>query len=146
MNLSRRSFIRNTGMLTAGSAFLGVSCNISASNNWEEKNTELNKILEEPVLKAHFFKDPVIIESVELLHHDGNYICRVRSKDGAEGLSISNNMQMRYLYPIFLQRVKDFFIGKDARRLDELIDGVYVHRSNYKLQSLAIWVQVATLE
>ncbi len=100
----------------------------------------------DPVLKRELFSDPVIIDTVELLHHDGNFVCRIRSIDGAVGMSVSNNMQMRSLYPIFVNRIQPFFPGKDARDLEALLEQVYVYQSNYKLQSLALWVPLATLE
>ena len=53
---------------------------------------------------------------------------------------------MKYLYPIMSGRIIPFFIGRDARGLDMLIEEVYVYKSNYKLQSLALWVPLATLE
>ncbi|MEM1359771.1 MAG: mandelate racemase/muconate lactonizing enzyme family protein, partial [Bacteroidota bacterium] len=48
--------------------------------------------------------------------------------------------------PIQVQRINPFFVGKDARDLDALIEGVYTFKSNYKLQSLALWVPLATVE
>jgi L-alanine-DL-glutamate epimerase-like enolase superfamily enzyme len=42
--------------------------------------------------------------------------------------------------------VAPFFVGKDARELDELVDGVYVHESNYKWQGLPFWACVASVE
>ena len=39
-----------------------------------------------------------------------------------------------------------FYIGKDARNLEQLLDEVYVYKSNYKLQNLALWVPLATIE
>jgi L-alanine-DL-glutamate epimerase-like enolase superfamily enzyme len=42
--------------------------------------------------------------------------------------------------------LQPFFIGKDARDLDNLLEEVYVYQSNYKLQSLALWVPLATIE
>jgi L-alanine-DL-glutamate epimerase-like enolase superfamily enzyme len=39
-----------------------------------------------------------------------------------------------------------YFVGKDARDLESLIDGVYVYRSNYKLSGLALWCCVAWVE
>ena len=57
-----------------------------------------------------------------------------------------NNIRMVFLYPILIQRVIPFFIGKDARDLDDLLDGVYRYRSNFKFQSYALWVPVATVE
>jgi L-alanine-DL-glutamate epimerase-like enolase superfamily enzyme len=47
---------------------------------------------------------------------------------------------------ILQQLVIPYFIGKDARDLDSLIDGVYVYRSNYKLSGLALWCCVAWVE
>jgi L-alanine-DL-glutamate epimerase-like enolase superfamily enzyme len=106
----------------------------------------LDQELDAPVFKRDLFPDPVRIASVELLRHEDNFICRVRSRDGAEGISVSNNAQMRSLYPIQLHRVQPFFIDKDARELDDLIRDVFVYQSNYKLQSLALWIPVATVE
>jgi L-alanine-DL-glutamate epimerase-like enolase superfamily enzyme len=112
----------------------------------EERYARLDAILKEPVLKRELFPDPVIIESVELLHLGHQYLCRVRSKDGHEGISVSNAEQMASLYPIFVRRIAPFFIGKDARDIEHLIPAVTVHDSNYKVQGLAIWVPIATLE
>ncbi len=100
----------------------------------------------EPILKRHYFPDKVEIDSIELLRYNENFLCRVTSSSGATGISVSNNAQMISLYPIFLNRISPFFIGKDARDLEHLIEEVYVYRSNYKLQSLALWVPLATLE
>jgi L-alanine-DL-glutamate epimerase-like enolase superfamily enzyme len=112
----------------------------------EERYAKLDVILKQPVFKRELFKDPVIIESVELLHYKNSWICRVRSKDGHEGISVSNAQQMSVLYPIFVKRIAPFFIGKDARDLEQLVEAVTVYESNYKAQSLAIWVPIATLE
>lgn len=108
--------------------------------------SELDKVLSMPVLKKELFDSPVILKNVELLRYRNNFICRVVSEDGQTGISVSNNFQMIHLYPIFTGRMQDFFMGKDAVELENLIDKVYVYMSNYKLQSLAFWVPLATLE
>ena len=118
----------------------------SSTEITETDYSKLDKILSEPVLKQHLFPDSLIIETLDLLEFNNNFICRVKTRDGAEGLSVSNNMQMKSLYPIFTNRLQPFFIGKDARNLEQLLDGVYVFKSNYKLQSLALWVPLATIE
>ncbi|MFC1545011.1 mandelate racemase/muconate lactonizing enzyme family protein [Gemmatimonadota bacterium] len=86
-----------------------------------------------------------MIESVRLLTDGEDYFVHTVSSEGAEGISITN-VRARYLYPIFQELVAPFFIGKDARDLDQLIDGVYVHGSNYKLSSPALWCCVAWVE
>ncbi len=107
---------------------------------------KLDAVLKQPVLKRDLFSMPVIIDTLELLRLNNSFICRVRSKDGAVGISVSNNSQQRSLYPIQVNRLQPFFLGKDARDLDSLLEEVYVYQSNYKLQSLALWVPLATIE
>ena len=107
---------------------------------------KLDAILKQPVLRRELFPSPVIIETVELLRYKDHFLCRVRSKDGAEGISIANDNQMKSLYPLFVNRMQNYFIGKDARDLEALEEEVYVYESNYKLQSTAIWVPLATIE
>ncbi|MGQ9621501.1 MAG: mandelate racemase/muconate lactonizing enzyme family protein, partial [Bacteroidales bacterium] len=77
---------------------------------------------------------------------DDTFLCRVRTKDGAEGISVANNDQMKSLWPVFINRLLPFFHGRDARDFEQLIDEVYVYQSNYKMQSLALWVPLATIE
>ena len=97
------------------------------------------------VLKLDGLDAPVKIASVDLLRGAGVYFVRARSADGAVGLAVTNS-RAAYFYPIFQQLVAPYFVGKDARRLESLIDGVYVHRSNYKLSGLALWCCVAWVE
>lgn len=149
MNTSRRNFFKNSVQGALAGSLLFQSCSSNASQSNASHPTDyaaLDKILNKPVIKKELFKNPLIIDTMELLHHDGNFICRVITKDGAEGISVSNNMQMRYLYPIFTGRLQPFFIGKDARELEKLLEEVYVFKSNYKLQNLALWVPLATIE
>jgi L-alanine-DL-glutamate epimerase-like enolase superfamily enzyme len=140
---SRRNFIKTSAL---GAAVAGMAGSNSAFAKPKSDSGPVDAALNRPVLKKGFLPDPVIIDRVELLQLDDNYICRVTSTDGAEGISVSNNYQMRYLYPIFTQRVQPFFKGKDAREWEQLLEEVYVYKSNYKLQNLALWVPLATLE
>ena len=143
MKLNRRQFL-GASLASAVLAWLPFSSckKKSRKADYSDLDAELSK----PVFKREIFPDPVIIESVELLKYKDNYICRVRSTDGAEGISVSNNSRMGFLYPIQVKNVNPFFIGKDARDLDSLIRGVYLDNSNYKYQSYALWIPVATAE
>ncbi len=144
MGTSRRSFFKKAAFVSAGSVlFTGAA---RANTVQEERYSALDKVISKPVLKRELFPEPVIIETLELLRYQNNFICRVRSQNGAEGISVSNNMQMVSLYPIFTRRLQPFFPGKDARDLENLLDEVYVYQSNYKLQNLALWVPLATIE
>ena len=106
----------------------------------------LDAVLSRPVFKRELFSSPLILESVELLRYGTSFLCRVRSKDGAEGLSVGNGAQLNVLYPIFTGRLAPFFIGKDARDLEALLERVTVFQNNYKMQGLALWVPLATIE
>jgi L-alanine-DL-glutamate epimerase-like enolase superfamily enzyme len=70
---------------------------------------------------------------------------RVRSKDGAIGISVDNG-RADVLHPIINRLVAPYFIGKDARELEEHLFGVYRERDNYKFQGLALWCPVALVE
>ncbi|MEM6321969.1 MAG: mandelate racemase/muconate lactonizing enzyme family protein [Bacteroidota bacterium] len=147
MKNKRRQFLKNTTLAALPILSLGCAGGKTVIDQTiANKYAQIDAAFAQPVLKEELFQEPVIIESVELLEYQGNYICRVRSKDGAEGLSVSNNMQMQYFYPVFTKRVAPYFIGKDARDLEAILEGVYVHKSNYKVQNLALWVPVATVE
>jgi L-alanine-DL-glutamate epimerase-like enolase superfamily enzyme len=144
MKTSRRKFIGSA--ITGGIAAAATPGLTFMQENIKEKYAALDEIIKKPVLKTIFFPSPVIIETLELLRYKKTFLCRVRSKDGAEGISVGNYAQMISLYPIFTNRLQPFFIGKDARDLEKLIDGVYVYNSNYKMQNLALWVPLATIE
>lgn len=145
MKTTRRSFFRKAGATAACTAMGGLVSMASGAGS-PDLYAALDEAAALPVLKRELFKSPVIIASVELLRYHDNFLCRVRSRDGAEGISVSNNMQMVSLYPIFTQRLQPFFAGKDARDLEKLLEDVYVYQSNYKLQGLALWVPLATIE
>ena len=143
MPQNRRIFLKNSALLSLGTSMPLFACNNAKTG---EAGNDLNDIMKAEVINRKQFSTPLIIEKVELLRFKNNFLCRVRTSDGAEGLSVSNNMQMVSLYPIFINRIQPFFIGKDARDIESLIEEVYVYQSNYKLQSLALWIPVATIE
>ena len=148
MNTNRRKFIASALVGGAAAALPRPSHAAAARGNeaLQAKYAKLDEVLKQPVLKRQLFTSPVIIETLELLRLNNSFICHVRSKDGAEGFSVSNNSQEQSLYAIQVNRLQPFFIGKDARDLEALFDEVYVYQSNYKLQSLALWVPLATIE
>lgn len=145
MKIRRRGFLKSTLAGTVSVSMPMTSCK-TGSGNPEIDYGLLDDAIQKPVLKKEVLPDPVIIDTLELLRYNDNFICRVRSKEGAEGISVSNNMQMVSLYPIFIHRLQPWFLGKDARHLESILDGVYIYQSNYKLQSLALWVPLATIE
>lgn len=111
----------------------------------EVRQARLREILRQPVLKKELFTSPVIIESVELLRWNNSYLCRVRSADGAEGISVGHS-GMKQLFPIFLNNLQPFFIGKDARELDLILEKVYIYGFNYRFNGISLGLPLATIE
>lgn len=106
---------------------------------------KLDAALKQPVLKKHLFKEPVIIDQLDLLHYNGGYLCRVRARNGAEGISVAHST-MSTLYPVFLKNLRPFFLGKDARELDLILEKVYIYGFNFRLNGLALGLPLATIE
>lgn len=141
MQTSRRRFLAG-GASASALAFLP-----SHASAAQDKVTDdaLEQAASRPVLKLDGVSSPIVIESIELLRKGREHYLRVRSKDGAEGISVDDG-RMSVLHPILSRLVVPYFIGKDARELEEHLFGVYRHQSNYKLQGLAFWVPVALVE
>jgi L-alanine-DL-glutamate epimerase-like enolase superfamily enzyme len=149
MKTNRRGFVKSSLFAGLGYPLLLNSClpeSIKANSIGIPDYTQIDATLEQPVFRKEYFPDPVVIESCDLLRYNGNYICRVRSTDGAEGYCVGHNLRMSHLYPIQLELVNPYFIGKDARDLDNLIDGVFMYKNNYKYQGYTLWIPVATVE
>ena len=98
---TRRRFVE-AGLLGGMAAALpasapGAEAPRSASGGPNPRHAKLDEILRQPVLKRELFPTPVIIESLELLRHGDSFLCRVRSRDGAEGLSVGHSGLTRAL-------------------------------------------------
>src|SRR5438093_3155894 len=142
MKTSRRDF---TKRIALGAGAWSLLPKPAFAKDTHPDDEALEQAAARPVLDTSLFKAPVIIDSVDLLRKGRAYFVRVRSKDGAEGLAVDNG-RAEVLHPIFNKLVAPYFIGKDARELEELLFGVYRHNDNYKLQGLALWCPVALVE
>jgi L-alanine-DL-glutamate epimerase-like enolase superfamily enzyme len=147
MNTNRRKFLKTAALTGAASTLLPLtSCKPEESekqiNNVPDYNI-IDNARNQPVLKRELFPNPIIIETIELLRDRDNFICQVKSKDGATGISIGHPFYSKIGYPMF-QNVTRYFSGKDARDLDALIYDAA--KGNYRLHGIPFNVQMATLE
>jgi L-alanine-DL-glutamate epimerase-like enolase superfamily enzyme len=144
--IGRRSLV--AGALGAGVAAMADTTRTESKKapRTNPKPEELDRAAAAPVLRTDRLKSPVIIESIRLLRKDKDYIVHVRSKDGAEGVALTNPPRAQYLDHVLNQLVIPFFIGKDARDLDKLLRGLYRWNSNYKMYGLAFWCPQAWVE
>jgi L-alanine-DL-glutamate epimerase-like enolase superfamily enzyme len=99
---------------------------------------------EAPVLQLHdLIRAPVKISSIELLRASSGCIVRSTSTDGVTGITVAKG-SLADAIPVLLRLVIPYFLNKDARDLEALVDGVY--KENYKLAGQLFWVPVATVE
>jgi len=149
---SRRHFL--TSAATGGMAMAGLPLlsSFTSGNNSSFSNDELearfdklDSVLKQPILKKELFPTPVMIDRLELLQYNNSYLCRVRSTDGAEGISVAHS-DMSVFYPIFLRRIRSFFIGQDARELDLILEIVVRYNLNYRLEGMTLGLPLATIE
>lgn len=145
MRTNRRNFISTSLAGGLAAALPGSEAQGAGSGARKTDYARLDEILKQPVLKKELFARPVIIKSVELLRYKNSFLCRVRSTDGAEGVSVAHGT-MRSLYPIFVNTLQPFFIDKDARDLDLLLEKVYIYNLNFRLSGLALGIPLATIE
>jgi len=140
----------NRRELLAGAAAMAAGCSgrreQGATGAKAPTPEELDQAAARPVLKLDGLTSPVVIDSIRLLKKGNEYIVHVRSKDGAEGVSFTNPPRADYFDQILNQLVIPFFIGKDARDLENLLWELYRWQSNYKLYGLAFWSTQAWVE
>ena len=149
MKTTRRQFVKHN-LVGSLAAVLpsDVPFQAKASTGSPGQNARygrLDEILQQPVLKREYFSSPVIIETLELLRYRDNFLCRVRSRDGAEGIAVGHS-GLNALYPIFIHNLQRFFIGKDARDLDLLLEKVFVYGFNFRYNGISLGTPLATIE
>jgi L-alanine-DL-glutamate epimerase-like enolase superfamily enzyme len=141
-------FITRRHLLTSAAAAAAAPSLARGADDNPRRVTvaDLERILQEPVLKLDSLKKPVTVSSIELLRTGKTFLIRTRSADGAEAITVPNPDKMAQVYPFFLKDVAPVFVGKDARDLEKLLWDAYRHASNYKMQGIALWVCVAAVE
>lgn len=151
MKLTRRVFLQNA--IAAGvTAALPHSLTAAGPAPVRPKKVTfaaLDAAAKAPLLQLGQFREPVKIASIEIFEgrvEDARrqYVV-VRSTDGATGVSVVNG-RVDFLLPLLQEAIAPYFLGKDAREIEQLVDGVYLYKSNYKLQSAAFWSPVAWVE
>jgi L-alanine-DL-glutamate epimerase-like enolase superfamily enzyme len=145
MRLDRRKFLAGAGAVALGSG-CGRAPEKGAGRTEGPSPEDLDRVLATPVLKLDGLTSPVVVDSIRLLKKGREYFVHVRSKDGAEGVSLTNPPRAEYLHLILNQLVTPFFLGKDARDLENLLWDLYRWQDNYKLYGLALWSPQAWVE
>ena len=140
---NRRRFMHNAALAAAGGA-VWRSNPVSAADT--PLRRRIDDILSTPVLRRDLVTRPAPIHSIELLKAGEDFLVRVRSRDGATGMAAGHPEVLETTWPILTRKVAPFFVGKDARDLETLLNELYLASSNYKWQGLPFWVPVASVE
>ena len=137
MQIKRRDWLK----LSAASAAAGRPLQGAES----ELGSRLAGIMTAPVLRTDLLREPLKVESIELLRADRHYVVRARAA-GLEGYADAHSSVMSATYPILIKKVAPQFTGKDARQLETVFHNAYLASSNYKWQGLPFWVSMAVVE
>jgi len=146
MITNRRNFISSAVIGSLGAASLPLlSCKSDTLISdklvdIKSRYAKLDEVLKLPVFKRELFTSPAIIETIEFLQDRNNFLCRVRSKDGVEGISVGHGTISRSNWPV-AQALMQRFSGQDARDLEVLIPNI-----SGKSGGIPYNVQLATLE
>jgi L-alanine-DL-glutamate epimerase-like enolase superfamily enzyme len=136
MKTNRRKFI-SSAVAGVGAAYLPLSAagravteSGSMPLDLRTRYAYLDEAEKRPVFRKDLFSSPVILETIELLRDRENFMVRVRSKDGAEGLAVGHtglNLKGGGGQSVRNWPVSKFlfsqFQGKDMRDLDDLVPG-----------------------
>ena len=146
MKTSRRKFLM-ASTLAAGASSLLPPKLFARTRVPQQPATDYSRLdaaLKKPVFRRELFSDAVIIESLELLLKGNSCLYRVKSKDGAEGISVGHPFVAEVSYPMVPKILARHFVGKDARDLDRLIYNAV--ELNVKRQGIPLCVHVAAIE
>jgi L-alanine-DL-glutamate epimerase-like enolase superfamily enzyme len=140
---SRREFLKlgsSAGIAAAASSAL------EAGQSKTPSPEQLATLMTARVLRRELFPDPVRITAIDLIKAGDQFLVRARSAEGATGIAAGHPGVLETTWPILTKRVAPFFVKKDARDLETLLDELYIAGSNYKWQGLPFWVPVASVE
>lgn len=90
-------------------------------------------------------RNPVIIESIKIQSAVGQEFVVAQSTDGVQGITLVN-FRMEHLRPIFDGMLKPFFIGKDARDLELVLDQIAHDRGVYKYSGIPLFNPLGQIE
>ena len=141
--MKRRDFLINTAL---GAAALSAPHSLTGCSEEKKKKFKPAEDYFVPFMNLKSkITSPVVIEKINLFNKKGDWLLIVRSQDGANGVIITDSRIPHFL-GILEGLVIPYFIGKDAREIETIIDGVYRYGRNYKFAGLPLWDCIAHVE
>jgi len=141
--MNRKNFLKNS---LIGAAVIASPNIISGCKSNKEKIFNPGGDYFKPYLNLKSkINSAVIIEKITLLRKENDWILKISSNDGAVG-TILTDSRIPHFLGILENLIIPYFIGKDARDIELLVDGVYRHGRNYKFAGLPLWDCIAHVE
>src|SRR5437867_670885 len=85
MLTSRRTFLQSAAVTAAATC---TTADAQDAPRPKVTTSDLDQILSQPVLKLDALKDPILIDSIELLRNNKTFLLRTRSKGGVEAITV----------------------------------------------------------
>jgi L-alanine-DL-glutamate epimerase-like enolase superfamily enzyme len=127
--MDRRAFLQTVSITGVGlSLFHTLSAQTTGKQATYSASSRINEYL----------KDPVVIDTIELLQWKKQFFVVVTDTNGLKGITLCN-ARIAFLSGIFNGLVVPFFIQKDARGIEVLIHEVYKEERNYKFSGMPFW-------
>ena len=114
MPRTRRSFLGTA--LGTGSLLAAAAPARAAADDLRATYEKIDQAAAAPILNTALWPKPVKIASMELLRNRRNFLVRVRTADGAEGIGVPNAMHYVHTYPIFVNRRRPVLCGQGCAR------------------------------
>jgi L-alanine-DL-glutamate epimerase-like enolase superfamily enzyme len=134
--MNRRVFLQHATIIGAGLSF---------TNSTLAQSADQASPAPAPFRIHEFLKEPIVIKSVSLLQWKKNFFVVVTDTNGQKGMTLCN-ARIEFLSGIFNGLVAPFFMNKDARLVEQLVDDVYKEERNYKFSGMPFWNCVGHIE
>jgi D-galactarolactone cycloisomerase len=138
----RRTFFKNTSLLTAGAWFQPAWSNTECLPETFSDTAPLSNF-------HRYFDTPIIIRGIELLTKEGWDASKawfVQLITDEITYTIPANSRIQYLRGIFNGLVAPFFVGKDLRDIETLVEQCYRDERNYKYCGMPLWNCIGHVE
>jgi L-alanine-DL-glutamate epimerase-like enolase superfamily enzyme len=142
--INRRCFIKSTSILAvSGTAFSSATCQ---STEKTTVNAEHPPHYPEHILDIHsFIAYPVKIKSIEVFEAVGEKFIVTTSEDGHRGITLLN-FRMEYFMPIMQKLLIPFFLNRDARDIEQIMDDIQHERVVYKYSGIPLFNALGHIE
>ena len=112
--MNRRQFVHSAGAFAALGLVPRPGRSAPNRDALAERYAQLDAAARQPVLQRHLLPEPVILERIEFLRQGEFYLVRVRAKNGAVGVAVSNERDMGPLVPVAKQLMVPPLMSKES--------------------------------